>query len=242
MARNSRCFEAGTPYHVTERGVDRDRVFFQVGDRVSYLTLASSLRQMTQVRVLAWCLMSNHVHWVVAPERVDSLPQFFRHLQGRYAQAVNARRGRVGHLWQNRYFACALDRTRLWTAIRYVELNPVRAGMVSNPLDYRWSSAALHANGPSPEKPQLLDWEFWREHGGATAWREMLGVGDDALTVGNLRASTYAGKPFGSEQFVEKQEKLFGRHWRNVGRPKKDPQSEIVPLQTDTDSFFVSSA
>jgi putative transposase len=67
----------GTAYHVTQRGVDRQRVFFQKGDRLSYLTLASSLRQFAEVRVLAWCLMSNHVHWIVVPQRADSLPKFF---------------------------------------------------------------------------------------------------------------------------------------------------------------------
>jgi REP-associated tyrosine transposase len=238
VPRKTRCFDPGTPYHVTERGIDRERVFFHATDRLSYLTLASSLREATQVRVLAWCLMTNHVHWVIVPEREDSLPCFFRHLQGRYAQAVNARRGRTGHLWHNRYFACALDRSHLWTAIRYTELNPVRAGIIANPIDYRWSSAASHLTGPEGERSQLLDWAFWREHGGAVAWREMLQGFDDALTVGNLRTATYSGKPYGSDTFICQQEERFGRHWQTVGRPKKPAKSENGPVGTGPISKF----
>jgi putative transposase len=153
--------------------------------------------------------------------REDSLPQFFRHLQGRYAQGVNARRGRVGHLWQNRYFGCVLDRAHLWTAIRYVERNPVRAGMIANATDYRWSSAALHIQGPASERSPLLDWDFWRDQGAAEMSSEMLREKDGERRVSDLRASTYSGRPFGSEEFVQQQQERFGRLWRPVGRPKK---------------------
>lgn len=242
MPRSTRCFEPGLAYHVTQRGVDRQRVFFQKGDRTSYLTLASSLLPLAQVRVLAWCLMTNHVHWIVVPEREDSLPQFFRHLQGRYAQAINARRGRVGHLWQNRYFACALDQSHLWTAIRYVEWNPVRAGMTVNPVDYPWSSASLHLLSPERESPALLDWNFWREQGGAAAWSEMLCVADSARRAAELRASTYCGKPFGSDEFVQRQEEIFGRVWRTAGRPRKPVKTETGPDPYGTISDFCISA
>lgn len=238
MPRSTRCFQPGAAYHVTQRGVDRQRVFFQRSDRTSYLSLAGSLLRLADVRILAWCLMTNHVHWIVVPEREGSLPQFFRHLQGRYAQGVNARRGRVGHLWQNRYFACVLDRAHLWTAIRYVEWNPVRAKMVENPTDYRWSSAGLHVRGPEAERPALLDWQFWREQGGATAWSEMLRVEDGDRRVAELRSSTYCGKPFGSEEFVREQEERFGRVWRTPGRPKKTPQLETGPDPCGTVSQF----
>lgn len=242
MPRNTRCFEPGAAYHVTQRGVDRERVFFLKGDRTSYLTLASSLLALAEVRVLAWCLMNNHVHWIVVPERPDSLPQFFRHLQGRYAQGVNARRGRVGHLWQNRYFACVLDQAHLWTAIRYVELNPVRAGMVFNPTDYEWSSAIWHTQGPEKERPALLDWEFWNRHGGAASWGEMLGQEDGERRVSALRASTHCGKPFGSEEFVRQYGEKFGRHWEKMRRPRKLAESETGPGPSGTTSRFFISA
>jgi putative transposase len=186
--------------------------------------------------------MTNHVHWIVVPEREDSLPRLFRHLQGRYAQAVNARRGRVGHLWQNRYFACALDQSHLWTAIRYVEWNPVRAGITVNPVDYAWSSASLHLLSPERERPPLLDWDFWREQGGAAAWGEMLGVDDSAGRTAELRAATYCGKPFGSDEFVRGQEETFGRVWRTPGRPRKLVKKETGPVQCGRISEFSVSA
>ena len=76
---------------------------------------------------MAWCLMTNHVHFVVVPEREDSLAVMFRRVHGRYAQYLNARRGRTGHLWQNRFFGCPVAGARETSLLRYVEWNPVRA-------------------------------------------------------------------------------------------------------------------
>lgn len=103
MPRKSRCIEPEVAHHVTQRGVDRQDVFFSSGDRSTYLKLIEDNQASCGVRVLAWCLMSNHVHWVVVPEREDSLSILFRRVHGRYAQYLNARRGRTGHLWQNRF-------------------------------------------------------------------------------------------------------------------------------------------
>jgi len=87
--------------------------------------------------------MTNHVHWIAIPQRDDSLAVLFRRVHGRYAQYRNAKRRRVGHLWQNRFFSCALAPGHLWAALRYVEWNPVRAGVVGTPEAYRWSSAGV---------------------------------------------------------------------------------------------------
>jgi putative transposase len=94
-----------------------------------------------QVRLLAFCWMSNHIDAIVVPESGDSLAVLFRRVHGRYAQYLNVRRRRSGHLWQNRYSSCPLAETHLWTALRCVEQNPVRAGMVVRARDYEWSSA-----------------------------------------------------------------------------------------------------
>ena len=120
---------------------------------------------MAGVRILAYCLMSNHIHLVAVPENEGSLAICMQRVHGRYAQYLNARRQRAGHLWQNRYFSCPLDEQHLWTALRYVELNP----------------------------------------GGADRWRELIDCtrdnrdGEDRRT---LRRATYAGRPLGSEEFV----------------------------------------
>ena len=136
MPRNSRCVAAGCEYHVTQRGVNRQPVFYSIGDRLHYLRLMAENLADTQTRVLAFCLMTNHVHFVVVPERDDALAVLFRRVHGRYAQYLNVRRHRTGHLWQNRFFSCPVSEGWLWVALRYVEENPVRALMVGSPELY----------------------------------------------------------------------------------------------------------
>ena len=230
MPRNPRCVFPGVAYHVTQRGVNRGDVFFSQADRETYLRLVSEQRQEAGVQVLAWCLMTNHVHWLVIPEREDSLSVLFRRVHGRYAQYVNARRARSGHLWQNRFFSCAVAAAREVTALRYVEWNPVRAGMVEAPEAWAWSSARAHTQGPQSETTALLDWGYWLERGGASGWRQMLEQADDLREWQRLQRATYAGAPLGPAEFVEEMEKRFGRQWRRRGRPRRRPETvEKVP-------------
>ena len=100
-------------------------MFFAPSDYKTYLSLVREQVEESGTRVLAYCLMTNHVHLVVVPERPDSLAVMFRRVHGRYAQYLNARRQRTGHLWQQRYFSCPLLESRHWIAIRYVEQEPV---------------------------------------------------------------------------------------------------------------------
>ncbi len=193
--------------------VNRQPVFSSAGDRRTYLGLVQQNLADAAVRVLGYCLMTNHVHWIVVPEREDSLATLFRRVHGRYAQAWNARRQRSGHLWQNRFFSCPLAEDRLWVALRYVERNPVRALLAASPEDYPWSSARPHLTGAA-EKPAILDRPFWEAAGGAAAWRRLHGAAEDARVVQWLRRCTYAGRPFGSEEFVKEMEAKFGRAWR----------------------------
>lgn len=105
MSRNARCILPGLAYHVTQRGTNRQKVFFCAAHRKTYLGLLERNCGDAGVRVLAYCLMSNHVHLVVVPERADSLAVLFRRVHGGYAQALNAGLGRTGHLWQNRFYS-----------------------------------------------------------------------------------------------------------------------------------------
>ena len=172
MPRKPRSVEAGLPYHVTQRGVDRQNVFFSTADRMTYLALASANVTDCEVRILAWCLMTNHVHFVIEAGRRDSLSVLLRRLNGRYAQYLNARRGRNGHLWQNRFYSCPVGPTHLLApALGYVEANPVRAGIVHETDAYRWSSAKAHLAGPGDEIGRLLDWNFWQDAGGVEGSR-----------------------------------------------------------------------
>ena len=213
MPRNARCVAPGIPYHVTQRGTNGQRIFFADIDHKAYLQLLAATREEACVRILAWCLMTNHVHLVVIPEAADSLATLLRRVHGRYAQMLNARRSRTGHLFQNRYFSCPLEKTHLWRALAYVERNPVRAGMVERPEQYRWSSAAIHV-GLEKDRLGLLDLDFWKESGGAESWQQLLMTPEELSELRLLRRCTYAGRPFGSEDFVVEMEARFQRRWR----------------------------
>jgi putative transposase len=114
MARRSRCVLPGIPHHITQRGVDRCQTFSIDEDRLTYLRLVRENLSDAGVQLLGWCLMTNHVHLVALPAREDSLSVMMRRVHGRYAQYYNARSGRTGHLWQNRFFACPLGARHLW--------------------------------------------------------------------------------------------------------------------------------
>ena len=223
MPRKPRCVLPEVAYHVTQRGVNRSDVFFSHQDRATYLNLVQDHRQDAGVRILGWCLMTNHVHWVVVPDSADSLAVLFRRVHGRYAQYLNVRKGRSGHVWQNRYFSCPVSAAQEENVLRYVEWNPVRAGMVNVPEEYQWSSAAAHLIGPQAERGVLLDWTYWRNMGGAEAWKRRLELVEDVRDAQRIRRATFAGSPLGSECFVAEIEAVFGRHWRKPGRPKQDP-------------------
>ena len=212
MPRNARSLVPGVPYHVTQRGTDRQKVFFSIQDRKVYLDLLHQNLADAGVRLLAYCLMTNHIHAVVTPERGDSLAVLFRRVHGRYAQYLNARMGRSGHLWQARFYSCPLAEGHLDTPLRYVECNPVRARLVDEPWAYRWSSAAAHTAGL--RDGGWLDPEIWRERGGAAGWRELLAGSELAPVIHMLRRCTYAGRPFGGEEFVAAMESALNRRWQ----------------------------
>ena len=162
------------------------------------------------MRILAYCLMTNHVHYVAVPEREDSLALLVRRANGRYAQASNIRKGRSGHMWQARFHSCPLSDSHLEVALRYVEEDPCRAGMAASPAEYRWSSAAANLPG-APDRSGVLDLDFWRRAGGASTWAELLGSQSGAAQLLVLRKCTYSGKPFGGESFVLAMEERFQR-------------------------------
>lgn len=112
MPRRARCLLPEVACHVTQRGVDRRETFSADDDRHTYLRLLRDNLAEAQVNLVAWCLMTNHVHLVALPAGEESLSILFRRVHGRYAQYYNARWSRTGHLWQNRFFACALDPAR----------------------------------------------------------------------------------------------------------------------------------
>jgi putative transposase len=212
------------PYHITQRGTNHEKVFFSAADRLMYLRLVRENMGEAGVRILAYCLMTNHVHLVVVPERLDSLALLFSRVHGRYSQYVNLRRQRSGHLWQARYYSCPMSDRHMWIALRYVEDNPCRAGIVPRPEAYRWSSAASHLLG-APDLSKILDLEFWEQAGGVVTWVDLHAAGERNDEVRVLRKCTYGGRPFGDEEFINQMESRFQRVWRRTGA---DLTAEIV--------------
>ncbi len=214
-------------HHIAQRGVDRRAVFVADTDRQTYLGLLRENLREAGVRLLAWCLMTNHVHLVAVPETDHSLAVLLRRVHGRYAQYFNARAIRSGHLWQNRFFACPLDREHLWRAVTYVERNPVRAAIVRRAEEYLWSSAPAHVRDMDPSG--LVDMAWWREEGpGGAAWEHQLNCEEDPREVKQIQECTYSGRPFGSEGFVEEIGERYGRRW-TPGRPKKTTVMRSAP-------------
>ena len=151
MGRVARHVVAGAPHHITQRGNNRQRTFFDAGDYETYLHYAASEFRNAGVDILAWCLMPNHIHMIATPHREDSLGQAVGRTHLRYARRLNAVRTTTGHLWQGRFASSVMHEDYLANAVRYVIQNPVRAGLAATPVDWRWSSARFHLLGwPDP--------------------------------------------------------------------------------------------
>ena len=228
MPRVARIVIPGVPHHVTQRGNNRQDVFFVDDDRRVYLALLGEQAERFGLKLHGYCLMSNHIHLVATPRGEESLARAVGRAHFLYTQYVNRLHGRSGHLWQNRFFSCALDDEHLWAALVYVERNPVRARLVRKAWNYAWSSAAAHVGQASP--PKLLDLSEWRRRWTAAKWRMQLVRVEDEEAGARLRRCTHRGRPLGSDRFVSKLERLLGRRLRAlpVGRPRKQEKAKSV--------------
>jgi putative transposase len=211
----------GVPHHLTQRGVSRHDVFFSDAGRQVYLNLVAGAAEQFGVSLLGYCLMSNHVHWLVIPADGRSLARAFGSAHGRYAAYMNAALVRSGHFWQNRFFSCALDEPHTWAAMRYIECNPVRAGMVERAEQWPWSSAPARLG--KSRLPEWLDVREWRDRFEAKRWREFLDPPTMSEAEHLLRANTYSGRPSGSAGFIESAERTLARRLTPSigGRPRK---------------------
>ena len=133
MARISRIVAAGYPHHVTQRGNRRQQTFFCEGDYLAYIELMSEWSSRCDNAIWAYCLMPNHVHLIVVPEDIKGFAVGIGEAHRRYTRRVNFRERWRGHLWQGRFSSCVLDEKHLYAAVRYVEMNLVRAGWLKNP-------------------------------------------------------------------------------------------------------------
>lgn len=221
MPRQSRIVIPKIAHHITQRGNYRQNVFEFDEDFSLYCAWTNQYSQKYGLDILAYCLMSNHVHFVVVPHEQDCLARVFNTVHMRYAQHIHRRHGARGHLWQGRFFSCCMDSDHLYHAIRYVERNPVRAGMVKTAWKYRWSSAGVHAGlQAAADGPIEINTRGFAVD--ETEWQEYLHAEDEQI-VNELRLKTQRGLALGSEGFIKRLEKKLDRSLAclNPGRPRK---------------------
>jgi len=209
----------GYPHHVVQRGSRRQTTFFNNDDFDRYVSIFAENCNPEGVAVWAYCLMPNHVHFVLVPDRKDSLARLLRKVHATYARSVNRRHDWTGHLWQERFWSCVMDETHLMAAARYIELNPVRSGLCDRAEHWKWSSARRHLFGESdalmptaPMTDMVKDWSSY------------LDEKVPAPVIDRLRKLTRTGRPVGNDQFVRQLEMLTGRRFRRHNpcpRPQK---------------------
>ena len=199
MPRFARIVYPGIPHHITQRGNRRQRVFFSDDDKALYLRLLSKWVDKAGLKIWAYCLMDNHVHHVAVPETKDGLAVAFGETHKAYTRIINEREGWRGFLWQGRFGSFPMDDPYLYRAMRYDELNPVRAGLVEDPSGYRWSSARAHVLGePDPmigRNPLGMNGREW-----AAYLKEGLAESEVKL----FREHTARLTPLGSEDFLRR--------------------------------------
>ena len=220
MPRVARIVIPGCPHHVTQRGNNRQDVFLVDDDRRAYLEILREQSERFGLSVSGYCMMTNHVHLIATPAGPESLARAVGRTHWLYTQYVNRLHGRSGHLWQNRFYSCALDEDHFWKAMAYVERNPVRARLVRRPWRWAWSSAAAHCG--EAENTGLLDLEAWKDLLAGADWRDVLAERLEEADVAALRRATGWGRPLGSDRFLAKLERALGRRLRPlpVGRPR----------------------
>ena len=219
MARMPRLVVPGYPHHATQRGNRRMKTFFCDDDYRAYLELLAEAKADVGVAVWAYCLMPNHVHLVVVPEKEDSLARLFRHVHRHYSRRINFREKWKGHLWQERFHSFVMDERYLFATVRYTELNPVRAGLCERPEDWPWSSTRAHIVGCDDlavEVKPMLD--------RIADWRRYLSDGASDEELHSIRRCSTTGRPGGQGSFVEQLEALTGRELR---KRKPGPKPRI---------------
>ena len=223
MARLARAVFPGHPHHITQRGNGRARTFFRDKDYALYRDLLAEHAPAAGVEVWAWVLMPNHVHLILVPSDADGLRRTLSPVHRRYAGHIHTRLQRCGHFWQGRFGCVAMDEAHLGAALRYVILNPVRAGLVKRAADWPWSS--IHAylgdedglTKTAPLRSRYPD------------FAALIAAGEDAEMSQRLRRAESIGRPVGDDAFLRRLEGSSGRSLAPArrGRPRKFGDSAL---------------
>ena len=217
MPRLARVVVQDIPHHITQRGNRNQPVFFSDDDKKEYLKLVLAHAKKHSVQIWAYCLMTNHVHFIAVPHSEKSLTATFQEAHRLYTRRINFREGWRGYLWQGRFASFPMDEEYLIAAVRYIEQNPVKAKLVSNAWDYPWSSAKAHCK---LQKDVLLTPFFLEEQ--ITDWKGFLTVEDRSNSDKRIESSIRTGRPLGSREFIENLESRLDRVLKKR-RPGRKP-------------------
>ena len=196
MARRARIVVPGLPHHVTQRGSRRMTIFLSPSDYYVYLSILRRQARRLDLKIWVYCLMPNHVHLIAQPSCLSGLARPLGEAHRLYSQHINRREGWSGHLWQERFCSFPMDELHLLRAIRYVLLNPVRAGLGRRAQDWPYSSARSHLSGTldplitsQPLSERIED------------WIGLLSLPQSPQTLTLVRKHSSTGRPLGSENF-----------------------------------------
>lgn len=232
MPRRARTYIPGLPYHIVQRGNNRQACFIESENCQVYLELWRQLTSRYRVDVHAYCLMTNHIHFLVTPETDTAISNTMRVVGSRYAQYINHRYRRTGTLWEGRHRSSLIQAERyLLTCYRYIELNPVRAGVVERPDEFRWSSYRANAWGAKswlkPHEEYLRLGKTLEECG--CAYRELFKERLSEADLHLIREAAHYCQPVGDECFKARIGEKYGINMGRMkrGRPRKN-REEVV--------------
>jgi putative transposase len=233
MSRRPRIAVAGVPLHIIQRGNNRQACFYDASDYRTYLDWLAQYARDSECAIHAYVLMTNHIHLLLTPSRADGPSVLMKHLGQRYAQYVNRTYQRSGTLWEGRYRSCiAQDEGYVLGCYRYIELNPVRAGMVAHPAEYPWSSYVANGLGtsrfaltPHPQYLALAGDEVGRRAAYRALFRQQL----ESDLIVQIRQATNGNFALGDARFRQQVARALGRRVepRRAGRPRKPSGKEI---------------
>jgi putative transposase len=234
MPRPPRLDLPGVTQHVIQRGNNRAQCFFGDADRRFYLTCLKESAARRGCEVHAYALMSNHVHLLVTPAAPGAVGAMMQDMGRRYVRVINTLHSRTGTLWEARYRSSLIDsESYLLTCQRYIELNPVRAGLVSDPAAYPWSSHPYYVAGRAND---LIAEHPVYQRLGATAlerrcaYRSLFSTSLDAHLVARIRDAINTDSAFGSDEFMIAAEAALGRSVRPParGRPTRSVTGKLL--------------
>lgn len=223
MPRIARMVAVGYPHHITQRGNYRQDIFHDDADREKYLRFIQNESERYGLKILVYCLMTNHVHLIGVPQHEHALGNVFKYVNMKYSQYYNKKRGMVGHLFQGRFFSSIMDTNHTVVCARYIERNPVRANLVKEAYHYEWSSARVHCGKETADifgVDELFDYSVVNKG----EWQDFIKQLDNPQDIDEIRNQTRNGRALGDESFIKKLECILKRRLMllSVGRPKKN--------------------